>query len=81
MFQFLDRPTIVQIPDDHLHVGACSQQIVFIWLLWAPANVENVHLVPIFEFFVRLYPFGSALIEESRGAALRIIHREQLVDP
>ena len=40
--QLLDRTLVIQVPDYHLHVGSCCQQVVFVRLLWTPVYVEDV---------------------------------------
>lgn len=79
--QLLYFTPIVQIPNDHLHISTCCQQVVLVGLFRAPIDVEDVFLVPVFKLFEghdsRVF---LPAVKQSCRVTLVIVHRQDLVD-
>lgn len=79
--EHLNRASLVQIPDYHLHIRTCRQEVILVRLLGTPVDVENVENVAIFELFERFDLLMRAIsIEQSRRLTLVIVDRKGLID-
>ena len=52
----LDGAFLIEIPNDDFHVGAGSEEVVFVRLFGAPIDVEYVKFVAVFELLTRFNP-------------------------
>lgn len=78
--QLLDRPLVVQVPDNHLHVRASCQEVVLMGLLRVPVYVEDVHNVTIFKLFEGLDTCVRGRVKQCRCLSLPVVDRQDLVD-
>jgi len=78
--QNLNGSLVVQVPYNNFLFSSC-QQIIFIRILWIPANVNYVKIMFFFELFEGLNALVWFSIEQSSCEPFVIVDSRHLVDP